>query len=357
LTDENVPVEIPLSASDADGNSLTLRIVSQPANGTVGLVGTVATFYPFTGFSGSDSFTYAAWDGSTNSNLGSGSVTVADTGGPTCTVNCSASVDATGEVDIAASFSGGAVLSNCAGAATYAWVFGDGGTGSGANITHTYSAPGTYNWSLTVTANGITCTRSGSIEITEAPLCSVSCSATVDSSGEVGSPASFSGSSILGGCAGGASYAWVFGDGNTGSGANTTHTYSAPGTYNWSLTVTADGATCTRSGSIDIAPETSQCSVSCNAEVASSGKVGKFVEFHGSSESSNCGGSKVYEWTFGDGSALARGQEVRHKYTAPGTYRWRLRVLQDGSVCEKFGTIVIQASGGRRQSSGRTTPS
>ncbi len=78
-----MPVEIPLSASDADGNSLSLRIVSQPANGTVGLVGTVATFYPFDGFSGSDSFTYAAWDGSTNSNLGHGSVTVADTGGPT----------------------------------------------------------------------------------------------------------------------------------------------------------------------------------------------------------------------------------------------------------------------------------
>jgi len=39
-------------------------------------VGTVATFYPFAGFSGSDSFTYAAWDGSTNSNLGAGTVTV-----------------------------------------------------------------------------------------------------------------------------------------------------------------------------------------------------------------------------------------------------------------------------------------
>ena len=65
-----------LSASDADGDSLSLRVVSQPANGTVGLVGTTAIFYPFAGYSGSDTFTYAAWDGSTNSNLGTGTITV-----------------------------------------------------------------------------------------------------------------------------------------------------------------------------------------------------------------------------------------------------------------------------------------
>ena len=75
-TDQGVPVEMTLSASDADGDSLSLRVVSQPANGTVGLVGTTAIFYPFAGYSGSDTFTYAAWDGSTNSNLGTGTITI-----------------------------------------------------------------------------------------------------------------------------------------------------------------------------------------------------------------------------------------------------------------------------------------
>ena len=70
------PVPIPLSASDADGNTLTLRIVSQPANGTVGLTGTNATYYPAHGFSGTDTFTFAAWDGETDSNLGTATVTV-----------------------------------------------------------------------------------------------------------------------------------------------------------------------------------------------------------------------------------------------------------------------------------------
>ncbi len=72
----DVPVAIALHASDADGNGLTLRIVSQSAHGTVGLSGSIATYFPDAGFSGQDAFTFAAWDGSTNSNLGSVSVGV-----------------------------------------------------------------------------------------------------------------------------------------------------------------------------------------------------------------------------------------------------------------------------------------
>jgi len=64
------PVVIPLQASDADGNTLTLRIVSQPAHGTAALSGRTATYRPEAGFEGADSFTFAAWDGQTNSNLG-----------------------------------------------------------------------------------------------------------------------------------------------------------------------------------------------------------------------------------------------------------------------------------------------
>ena len=70
------PVAIPLVASDQDGDALTLRIVSQPANGTVGLTGTTATYRPNAGYAGTDTFTFAAWDGDTDSNLGTATVTV-----------------------------------------------------------------------------------------------------------------------------------------------------------------------------------------------------------------------------------------------------------------------------------------
>ena len=67
---------VTLGATDADLNTLALRIVSQPAHGTVALSGNKATYFPEAGFVGTDSFTFAAWDGSIDSNLGRITVTV-----------------------------------------------------------------------------------------------------------------------------------------------------------------------------------------------------------------------------------------------------------------------------------------
>ena len=75
-TSAGVPGRLPLEATDADGNALVFRIVSQPANGTVGLTGGIATYYPFDQFTGTDRYTYAVWDGSTDSNLATVTVTV-----------------------------------------------------------------------------------------------------------------------------------------------------------------------------------------------------------------------------------------------------------------------------------------
>jgi len=47
---------------------------------------------------------------------------------------------------------------------SYAWIFGDGGTGSGATPTHTYSKPGTYTVQLSVTDD------SGSVGVTARSL-------------------------------------------------------------------------------------------------------------------------------------------------------------------------------------------
>jgi hypothetical protein len=63
------PVSVPLTATDADGNPLSYRIVSQPASATVALSASTATIHPLPGFVGSDGFEFAASDGSTASNL------------------------------------------------------------------------------------------------------------------------------------------------------------------------------------------------------------------------------------------------------------------------------------------------
>ncbi len=87
-TPRDVPLAIPLAGSDQDGDPLTYRIIDQPApgafgrlsNGTVGLNGNVATFYPGE-FQGAVTFTYAANDGDIDSNLATVTVNI---GPPTC---------------------------------------------------------------------------------------------------------------------------------------------------------------------------------------------------------------------------------------------------------------------------------
>jgi Big-like domain-containing protein len=80
FTPVGVPVSIALGARDPDGDPLTLRIVSQPTHGTAGLSGRVARYIPEAGFVGIDRLTFAAWDGSTDSNLGTVTVNVGGTG-------------------------------------------------------------------------------------------------------------------------------------------------------------------------------------------------------------------------------------------------------------------------------------
>ena len=65
----------------ASGSVSTFRIVDQPTHGTVALNGNVATYFAQLGYTGSDSFTYAATEatGFVESNLGTVSMTVGNT--------------------------------------------------------------------------------------------------------------------------------------------------------------------------------------------------------------------------------------------------------------------------------------
>ncbi|GAA1732208.1 hypothetical protein GCM10009809_29630 [Isoptericola hypogeus] len=125
---------------------------------------------------------------------------------------------------------------------SYAWDFGDGESGSGATTSHAYDEPGTYEVTLQVTDDeGATDTVSHDVvtvanEVPEAVFSSSASGLTVSLDG--------SGSSDGDGSV--ESYAWDFGDGEAGTGATTSHTYDAAGTYQVTLTVTdddgADGA-------------------------------------------------------------------------------------------------------------------
>lgn len=250
-TTAGTPVTVALHATDANGNPLALRIVGQPKNGTAGLTGTTATYYPYDGFSGTDSFTYAANDGQTDSNLGHVTVNVGGASG--CSVTCSASAPSSVQTGSTASFTGTATATSCAGALSYDWDFGDGSAhASTAGASHAYASAGTYTWVFTATADTTSCSKTGTITASAAS-CTVTCSASAPSRGQVGQELSFSGSASSS-CQGEILYQWQFGDGTgPASDPSTTHTYAAPGTYSWQFTASVNGTSCSKAGAITIA--------------------------------------------------------------------------------------------------------
>lgn len=140
--------------------------------------------------------------------------------------------------------------------ASYAWNFGDGTTGSGVSVTHTFPSAGTYTVTLTVTDNeGATGSTSQNVAVGQPPAnqppvasFTASCAAfwifhwcNFDGSGSSDPDGTI------------ASYSWDFGDGTTGTGASGTHFYSSAGSRTVTLTVTDNGgATDTETKTVNV---------------------------------------------------------------------------------------------------------
>jgi hypothetical protein len=140
------PVAMTLPGSDADGDLLVFRVVSQPQHGAVGMSGAVATYFPDAGFVGTDTFTFAAWDGSSDSNLGTVTVTVTQ---GLFGVTAKALVPPNYEAVQAVPFGVVATPVNLSATPTYEWDFGDGSApATNRYATHAYATPGTYTWSV-----------------------------------------------------------------------------------------------------------------------------------------------------------------------------------------------------------------
>ncbi len=170
--------------------------------------------------------------------------------------------------------------------------------------------------------------------------CSLGCTATVPATGVANAPVSFQSTATPSNCTGSPTYSWNFGDGQTSTQQNPSHTYSSAATHNWSMTATVQGATCTKSGSIVISPA---CSLACTATAPAAGTAGVAVIFQATATPSNCTGSPTYSWSFGDGQTSAQ-QYPTHTYASAGTFNWSMTATVQGVICSRTGSIVISAA-------------
>ena len=151
----------------------------------------------------------------------------------------------------------------CGAACTYQWAFGDGATATGQTATHAYSTTGTFAVTLTATdAAGVSASTTKHVTVTQGtkPTAAVTFSPT--------EPALLGGASVtVNFDAGGStveagatitSYTWVWGDGTdseTTTTAQTSHDFTAAGTFVVRVTVTDNfGRTGTATAEVEVAP-------------------------------------------------------------------------------------------------------
>ena len=231
------------------------------------------------------------------------------------------------------------IIFSATGADNYTWDFGDGNSGYGQNVSHTYAGDGTYIVSLgAYSANG------GWL----GQLCD-SITQTITVTGCGGStPCQASFSYADSNCiveffgSGASSYTWSFGDGTSGQGQYDYHVYSNNGTYNVCMYAYD------QNGMI--------CDTVCqNVYVSGCNNTGGGcqTDFTYTMGQSPCEyyftatGASTYTWDFGDGNT-GSGQNVNNTYSNDGMYYVLLMGYDsNGILCDSISQyLTIQGCGG-----------
>ncbi|OIR12954.1 MAG: hypothetical protein BEU05_00020 [Marine Group III euryarchaeote CG-Bathy2] len=211
---------------------------------------------------------------------------------------------------------------------TYSWDFGDGETASGESVKHTWADDGDYTVTVTVSDGEEETSESATVSVANvAPTLSV----TGPASGSEAQSRSFEAdtSDVE---ADTISVAWDFGDGETASGEDVTHTWADDGTY--TITATAsdeDGGETTETFDITIANRAPTLELSASS---TSGDEGDSFAF--SAVTSDVTDDTVsVAWDFGDGQT-ASGLAVTHTFTDDGTFVVEVIASdEDGGVTSK----------------------
>lgn len=197
---------------------------------------------------------------------------------------------------------------------SWSWDLGNGGSSSIQNPAAAYITPGTYTVILTATnANGST-KDTNIITVFTSP----SVAFTADTTITCGTKTVSYTNQTVAGAPGTISYLWDFGDGDSSTSVNPTHTYAQSGNYTVSL-IAVNGSGCTstltKNNYIQILPKpatnfTASSTSSCTSPFQ--------VTF-----TNNTTNGVSYEWNFGDGNTSIASNPT-HTYNSSGSYTVRL---------------------------------
>jgi PGF-pre-PGF domain-containing protein/uncharacterized repeat protein (TIGR02543 family) len=224
----------------------------------------------------------------------------------------------------------------------WVWDFGDGNTSSDQNPMHTYVSAGTYNISLNASnpAGSNISIQTGLITIIDTPVANFTSNVTVGAAPLTVSLTDTSDNDPV-------IWSWNFGDGNTSSAQDPTHTYVSAGTYNVSLNATNPAGS-------NVTTQTAYITVyitpvaNFSADVTS-GTAPLSVSFTDLSNNT----PTSWLWDFGDGSN-STSQNPTHSYTVAGSYNVTLNATNaaGSNVSEQTSYITVAAAPSSSGSSG-----
>ena len=177
---------------------------------------------------------------------------------PNAVISSSAAV---GDAPLNVSFNGEGSTAPNSTITLYHWDYGDGSTATAVNPTHIFTTPGTFSTTLTVTnSDGLTDSVSTPIIVTVPPVVEnqppQAIFSATPTSGSTPLTVVFDASSSADSDGSINDYTWQFGDGSSGSGVTTTHTYSSIATFTATLLLTDnDGAQSSASTAITVEPD------------------------------------------------------------------------------------------------------
>ena len=252
---------------------------------------------------------------------------------------------ATGVAPLEVGFSASA-LDPDGGTVRYRWDFGDGASALGPSAAHTYTEPGEYQATVTVSDDeGDSATDTVPVTVTAPVNRPPSVVAAADPASG-GAPLDVHLEAVGSDPEGGAlTYTWDFGDGGGQFGAVVDHRYETAGEFTATVTVTdAEGANATDTVEITVEdpPANQPPTVSALADPGS-GTAPLRVRLSSAPMDVEDGPDLLVVWDFGDGGRGA-GQAVWHTYTAPGTYDATVTVTDRGGA-SATATVQVTVTG------------